>query len=57
MGKFGEILIESLTDALAHAQGEASGVRVQTVEVPDVRAIVQKWLGHAQLTETMAQVA
>ena len=39
MSKFGEELIESLTDALAHAKGESSGVRVQTVEVPDVRAI------------------
>jgi putative transcriptional regulator len=37
--KFGEELIESLTDALAHAKGEKSGVRVQSVEVPDVRAI------------------
>jgi hypothetical protein len=27
MSKFGEELIESLTDALAHARGEASGVR------------------------------
>ena len=39
MSKFGEELIESLTDALAHAKGEPSGVRVQTVEVLDVRAI------------------
>ena len=39
MSKFGEELIESLTDALAHARGETSGVRVHTVEVPDVRAI------------------
>ncbi len=39
MSKFGNELIESLTDALAHAKGEQSGVRVQTVEVPDVRAI------------------
>ncbi len=39
MSKFGEELIESLTDALAHAKGEPSGVRVQTVEIPDVRAI------------------
>lgn len=39
MSKFGEELIESLTDALAHARGETSGVRIHTVEVPDVRAI------------------
>jgi len=42
MSKFGKELIESLTNALAHASGEASGVRVQTVEVPDVRAIRRK---------------
>ncbi len=39
MSKFGKDLIESLTDAVAHARGEASGVRLHTVEVPDVRAI------------------
>jgi len=39
MTKFGDALIESLGDALAHARGEASGVRVNTVAVPDVRAI------------------
>ena len=39
MSKFGNELIESLTDALAHASGDKSGVRVQTAEVPDVRAI------------------
>ena len=39
MSKFGNELMESLTDALAHARGDKSGVRVQTVEVPDVRAI------------------
>jgi putative transcriptional regulator len=42
MSKFGEALIESLTDALAHAKGEETGVRVHTVEVPDVRAIRRK---------------
>ena len=31
MSKFGTDLIESLTDALAHARGEKSGVRVHTV--------------------------
>lgn len=39
MSKFGEDLIGSLTEALAHARGEPSGARVHTVEVPDVRAI------------------
>jgi len=39
MTTFGEDLIESLSDALAHARGEASGVRVHKIEVPDVRAI------------------
>jgi len=42
MSKFGEDLIESLTQAVAHARGEASGVRVHAVEVPDVRAIRRK---------------
>jgi putative transcriptional regulator len=42
MSKFGKELIESLTDAVAHARGEVSGVRVQMVEVPDVRAIRRK---------------
>jgi DNA-binding transcriptional regulator YiaG len=35
----GQDLFESLTDALTHAKGGKSGVRVQTIEVPDVRAI------------------
>jgi putative transcriptional regulator len=39
MSKFGEELIESLKDALAHASGEPSGVREHKVEIPDVRAI------------------
>jgi putative transcriptional regulator len=42
MAKFGEALIESLDDALAHACGEASGVRTHAVAVPDVRAIRRK---------------
>ena len=33
MTKFGEALIESLGDALAHARGEASGVRTHAIEV------------------------
>jgi len=39
MSKFGRELIESLTEALAHAQGKPNSVRVTVVEVPDVRAI------------------
>ena len=39
MTRFGTELIDSLTDALAHAKGEKSGACVHTVEVPDVRAI------------------
>jgi putative transcriptional regulator len=42
MSDFGDELIESLTDALAHARGAKSGVRVHTIEVPDVRAIRRK---------------
>jgi putative transcriptional regulator len=42
MTKFGDALIESLGDALVHARGEASGVRVHKVELPDVRAIRRK---------------
>jgi len=42
MSKFGEPLIESLTDALAHARGETSGVRIHAVEVSDVRTIRRK---------------
>jgi len=42
MTKLGETLIESLGDALAHARGEPSGARVQTVAVPDVQAIRRK---------------
>ena len=39
MNRFSKDLIESLTDAVAHAQGKSNGVRVHVVEVPDVRAI------------------
>jgi putative transcriptional regulator len=42
MTEFGKDLIESLTDAVAHARREPSGVRVHTVETPDVRAIRRK---------------
>jgi len=39
MSKFADDLIESLTEALAHARGEKTGMRVHTVALPDVRAI------------------
>jgi putative transcriptional regulator len=39
VSKFGKELIESLTEAVAHAEGRPSAVRVHIVEVPDVRAI------------------
>ncbi len=39
MSRFGDELIESLSDALAHAEGRKSGVREHSVAVPDVRAI------------------
>jgi len=42
MTKFGEALLESLDDALAHASGEPSGVQIRTVPLPDVRAIRRK---------------
>lgn len=47
MTEFGGALIESLGDALAHARGQASGVRVHAVAVPDVRAI-RRVLGMSQ---------
>ena len=40
MGKFAKELIESLSQAAAHAEGRrVKGVRVTKVETPDVRAI------------------
>ncbi len=40
MSKFGRELIESMTQAARHAQGrKVPGMRVTTVEVPDVKAI------------------
>jgi putative transcriptional regulator len=39
MSKFADDLIESLTEALAHARGEKTAMRVRTVEVPNVQAI------------------
>ena len=40
MSKFGKELIESMTEAAAHARGEAvAGMRMTAVESPDVKAI------------------
>jgi putative transcriptional regulator len=39
MSKFGKELIESLTEAVGHAEGKSGKVREHAVEVPDVRAI------------------
>jgi putative transcriptional regulator len=39
MSKFGKELIESLAEAVDHAEGKAGNVRVHVVDVPDVRAI------------------
>ncbi|HEX4180543.1 MAG TPA: transcriptional regulator [Caulobacteraceae bacterium] len=38
MSKFGKELIESMTQAVAHASG-AEGARVTAVELPDVKSI------------------
>jgi len=42
MSKFGDDLTQSLTEAVAHARGEPTGMRVQKIEAPDVRAIRKK---------------
>jgi putative transcriptional regulator len=39
MSKFANDLIESLSEAVAHAKGEAGAVRINVIHVPDVRAI------------------
>jgi putative transcriptional regulator len=40
MGRFGEELVKSMKQAAAHASGrKVPGVRVTTVEIPDVKAI------------------
>jgi len=39
MSTFEKDLIESLKEAIAYSKGEATGVRVHVIEVPDVRAI------------------
>jgi phenylpyruvate tautomerase PptA (4-oxalocrotonate tautomerase family) len=38
MNKFSRELIESLTEAVEHAEGKPSAVRVHVVEVSDVQA-------------------
>jgi len=44
---FGDELIDSLSEALAHAQGKETGASVHIVEVPDVKAIRER-LGLSQ---------
>lgn len=39
MNRFSRDLIDSLTEAVEHAEGKPSNVQVHVVEVPDVRAI------------------
>jgi putative transcriptional regulator len=39
VNKFSKELIDSLTEAVEHAEGKPTGVRSHVVEVPDVRAI------------------
>ena len=39
MSKLGKELIESMSEALAHATGRQKAARVTVVEVPDVKAI------------------
>ena len=43
MIRFGKDLIESLTEACEHAEGKPGSVRVNVVNVPDVRAIRRGW--------------
>ena len=42
MTELGQDLIESLTEAVAHARGDRTGVRVLVVVAPDVRVIRRK---------------
>jgi putative transcriptional regulator len=39
VSKFGQELIQSLTEAVEHAEGKADTASVRVVQVPDVRAI------------------
>lgn len=43
MSSFGEELIASMEEAVVHAQGRGSLAREHVVEVPDVRAIREKF--------------
>ncbi len=43
----GQEILEGLEEAIAYADGKATGVRVHTVNVPDVKAIRKK-LGMSQ---------
>ncbi len=36
---FGQELLESMGQALAHAKGQKTGAKVHTINVPDVKAI------------------
>jgi putative transcriptional regulator len=47
MSDFGKDLIAAMEEAAAHAQGKGKVARVQTLEVPDVRAI-REGLGLSQ---------
>jgi putative transcriptional regulator len=47
MSSFGQELIASMEEAVAHAQGRGTVARVHVVEVPDVRAI-REGLGLSQ---------
>jgi putative transcriptional regulator len=47
MAEFGDDLIKSLTEAVVHAKGEATGAKTHVIEVPDVRAI-REHLGLSQ---------
>jgi 6,7-dimethyl-8-ribityllumazine synthase len=38
MSTFGKELIQSMTEAVEHAEGKAGGVRVQVVEVPGAKS-------------------
>lgn len=44
---FGDELIESLNEAVAHARGGKTGARVHVIEVPDAKAIRER-LGMSQ---------
>ena len=47
MSRLGQDLIEGLKEAIAHANGEATGARTHVIEIPDVRALRER-LGLSQ---------